>query len=39
MPPDAIATHRVFISREGVRRVYSFGAKDVRALIPRTVRR
>ena len=34
-PPDPMATHRSFVSREGVRRVYEFGRKDSRALVPR----
>ena len=34
-PPDAFATHRHFVSREGVRRVYAFGPRDKRALEPR----
>ncbi len=37
MPPDGIATHRIFVSRDGVRRAYRFGCKDSRALVPRLV--
>ncbi len=34
-PPDPMATHRSFVTQDGARRVYQFGPKDSRALVPR----